>query len=351
MRLDTAFLAEYALAHADGTFYLIGGFLERLTVEATPTVRPHLSVVVRGAFEGDELGRKNVLSLEMVWSKSTPVASDLSVEFQPAEGKASQSLFQCIFAVRDVIIPDRGTLEFVVRHDGSEVARLPLTVNVGPTPEGLHDTEQAFVSPQIRLTLEGLAHQINVQTRRVGYLQKTQLAYAAFARGDLVQAATLFQELIDEDPTNPTPHNNLGFVLLGLRKPEEALKSLQTAASANYPDTPVLYVNLGCAYYDLGDFRSALAHFDRALHERRAAYPSQLWLIAGERRPVVYVDQAPVYVGLVATNAAWAAHRGGESATAWVKLAEASCAVLGDATPSRIELLESLRGLQTLGAG
>ena len=98
------------------------------------------------------------------------------------------------------------------------------------------------------------------------------LAALLLALGDLTAARNsdyrcllaIWQDTVDKRPQNPTAHNNLGNVLAGLGRPDEALQHYRLALRLR-PDYAEAYSNLGNALADLGRTDEALEHYRQAL--------------------------------------------------------------------------------------
>lgn len=89
------------------------------------------------------------------------------------------------------------------------------------------------------------------------------LGLARFQRGDLATAARLVGDSIAIDPRNALSQNNLGAVLLALRRPAEALGAFERALSLNAGYAEAI-VNSGNALVELARPREALERYDRA---------------------------------------------------------------------------------------
>jgi Tetratricopeptide repeat len=343
--IDNAFLAEYALAHDDGTYYVIGGFLERITAPRLPIAHPHISVVVRGRFADDECGRKHRLSLRILWQAETEISSHLSVEFEPESRDGSGSPFQCIFAVRDLVLPAEGQFDFVILHDGQQAARLPLAILASRTPRP--ETVEVFASPVAEGMIRVAAEAILQDSMRSRVSRHLRDGFAAFTAGDMERASQAFREAIAQDASNPVAHNNLGYVLLGQGHPDDALAAFRQAAALGYREMEVLNVNLGCAAYLKAEYEEAFQAFTSCLRETRAGTPSELWLIIDGRLRSMPVQSVGAYVALLAANAAWAALKAGRTAADWVTMARAALEALDENAPGHSTLAESIRILGT----
>ena len=61
----TAFLAEQALAHEDGSLYITSGFLERVQYPAYPISRAQLAVAVHVLVAPEEIRASYVLTVDV----------------------------------------------------------------------------------------------------------------------------------------------------------------------------------------------------------------------------------------------------------------------------------------------
>lgn len=71
---------------------------------------------------------------------------------------------------------------------------------------------------------------------------------------------------IEVDPDFGNPYNDIGSYFIDLGEPAEAVEWLEKATQAPRYETPQFpYFNLGRAYEQLGQYRSAIEAYDRAL--------------------------------------------------------------------------------------
>lgn len=91
MRVELAFLADYAVANPDGKFYVIGGGIQRVESHEYPTTIPLVSLVVRIRYEPEESAKQFPVRLEAfdpagsrlmeiraeLWSRPNPDGPDL----------------------------------------------------------------------------------------------------------------------------------------------------------------------------------------------------------------------------------------------------------------------------------
>jgi tetratricopeptide (TPR) repeat protein len=83
-------------------------------------------------------------------------------------------------------------------------------------------------------------------------------------RGELARAEAAYRRLLEAAPDHAEILNNLGNVLRGLKRSQEALECLEQADRSR-PDHPIILTNLGLALADLGLFEDAAARHRRAL--------------------------------------------------------------------------------------
>jgi Tfp pilus assembly protein PilF len=89
-------------------------------------------------------------------------------------------------------------------------------------------------------------------------------ALAAQQRGDAAAAIDLYRQAIGVRPSDPQLHNNLGMLLRGENRPEEAAESFLAAVTAD-PGYAVAWSNLGMVLDGEGRSEEAVAAFRSAL--------------------------------------------------------------------------------------
>lgn len=102
-----------------------------------------------------------------------------------------------------------------------------------------------------------------------------ELAILYAQGGMLDQAASLYQETLEQSPASALLHNNLGNVLYRLEQHAEALRHYQESLSLDDSD-PLVYVNAARAHLALGQDAEARAAFEKAAARRpsvRNDYP------------------------------------------------------------------------------
>jgi tetratricopeptide (TPR) repeat protein len=96
------------------------------------------------------------------------------------------------------------------------------------------------------------------------------LGIAYFQSGEAQRAVAPLQQALALDPDLPSGHYNLGRILQGLKRYEEAGRHYELAL-ARQPDDPEIHNNLGTLLRAVGRHDEAIAHFRRAL-ERKPDY-------------------------------------------------------------------------------
>jgi tetratricopeptide (TPR) repeat protein len=143
-----------------------------------------------------------------------------------------------------------------------------------------------------------------------------QRSYQAWEARDLQAAHDALKAVIDEFPDVPEAHNNLGFVLLVLGRPVEALAECNRAVELDFERPEIVLANLAACYYILGDTDQAFARFKYCL--TRVTFIEGAWLLGlnGKNTFLQDLQTGVDYVDLMTLNLAWAAHRRGDLAEA-----------------------------------
>ncbi|MFT5685336.1 MAG: tetratricopeptide (TPR) repeat protein [Myxococcota bacterium] len=92
----------------------------------------------------------------------------------------------------------------------------------------------------------------------------TALARLAHQRSDFTEAERLLQAAVAANPQSWLAHHRLGTLFLGLRRPEDAERSLRRAASLSGGKEPTPHTGLAQAYLDLDQPVRALAEAELA---------------------------------------------------------------------------------------
>jgi len=90
--------------------------------------------------------------------------------------------------------------------------------------------------------------------------------------GEYAHAMTALHRVLELEPRIPEAHVNMGFALLGLERPTEALAFFQGAAELQPMQTNAYY-GMALAYEALGDLRMAVETMETFLHlEKESSY-------------------------------------------------------------------------------
>jgi tetratricopeptide (TPR) repeat protein len=102
--------------------------------------------------------------------------------------------------------------------------------------------------------------------------------------GNLEGAAADYQTALRLAPENPDTLNNLGNVLVALKRPDEAVPLFQTVLTAR-PDDARTHYNLGIAFEDQIQWKDAAAEYQRAitLDPRNAQYHHNLGVLMAKQ--------------------------------------------------------------------
>lgn len=104
--------------------------------------------------------------------------------------------------------------------------------------------------------------------------------YEAQRRGDTASALSLYQKAAALDPSNPTPHNDLGILLEGLGRFEEAERSYLQALSLNKSYLKA-HTNLAILYERVGQPDKAIDHWMKRF---QLGEPKDPWTQRAEAR-------------------------------------------------------------------
>jgi Tfp pilus assembly protein PilF len=105
----------------------------------------------------------------------------------------------------------------------------------------------------------------------------TFLAWTYSTLGRYEAAIELCEKAIELDPDFGNPYNDIGAYLIELGRYDEAIPWLEKALAAPRYDAPHYpLLNMGRIYQERGDYRQALAYYDKAL-EREPFYQPAHW--------------------------------------------------------------------------
>ncbi len=140
MRLMYAFLADFALAHPDGKFYVVGGGVSRLLGSGFPFRHPQLSLVVRIEFMPLECGRPHAIEVHAVDGDGRPFAPAMRVDARPErhpEAPTDAVALQFVLNLQNLEMRRPGRYAFSILVDGEQKDSVPLEVAATqPAPPG-----------------------------------------------------------------------------------------------------------------------------------------------------------------------------------------------------------------------
>jgi tetratricopeptide (TPR) repeat protein len=103
----------------------------------------------------------------------------------------------------------------------------------------------------------------------------TFLAWTYSTLGRYEAAIELCEQAIEVDPDFGNPYNDIGAYLIELNRPEEAIPWLEKALAASRYEAPHFpLLNLGRVYQARGDYRQALAYYNKALAQEPFYQPA-----------------------------------------------------------------------------
>ena len=280
MRAVFALLCDYALAHRDRKFYIVGGGITAVNVSRVPSEPVSLSLAVRVEALPEESGRPHTLRLQMLDPNGNRIIRTPDVILSPAASQDPITLgFVLNFAA--VSFHVSGTHTLVLLQSDAELLRLPFNVVHRPVVGG--------------------AYPIND-------LQEIHRAFALFLEGDIAQSEAVTKSFLERYPTSGVAHNNLGFILLARAQPAAAVRELQAAKDNGFDRSDILAFNMGCARYLLGEVQEALALFRQCLSAEPFSGRSVLLGLTGDELTFAQpLASAGEYTSLVALNAGWSA--------------------------------------------
>lgn len=284
MQVTFATLADYAMAHPDGRFYITGADIQSLA----PGQYQRLSLAVRIRLDEDDLGRERPIEITSVGPGGEPFVKPFKAVVKapaatPADG--SPATFPFVYNIEEVRLQVAGEHCFLVSSDGVELARVSFVV----TPE-------VNVAP----------------AQTTGWQAELDQATALYNAGDLALAIARLNEIVTRYPDLAVAHNNLGFVLLTAGRVNEGLSELVRARELNFDRTELLFVNLAVAYYLSGVYAEAVSLLSQAKQGALFPGPSILLGLDGDRSFVQHLATAGDYADLIWLNLAWAAFRAGD---------------------------------------
>lgn len=312
-------LADYALAHPDGKLYITGGGLGILRVPAVPYTIPHVSLAAVVEFDSAECGRPHSLRIKTAGPGGDPFLRDFEIWLLPrqvADAPDMPILVPMVYNVENVLLPRAG--------------RYALSL-VWPTG--------SYALPDFGV----------VKVEQPGsedWTALNNLGKLAWANEQLEEALEAFRNVTRTHPGFAESHNNLGFVLLELGRPDEAKQAFIEAQRLSFEHPELLEANMACCEYLLGHADIALNGFSACYRVRSMPGPASLFELAGDQLRRRRLASAGDYAELMASNAAWSAYRAGlvDDARTWLEAASASARATGSELPGVTELRRFLPG-------
>lgn len=284
MKPTVFFLADYAIAHSDGKFYVTGGFLRKVALPFLPAEYAHLSLGVRIEFEQQEMSGQYLIEIQSQGPGTSGFVKPYSLRYRPGSvSNDDPPVLQFVYQMEEVPFARPGRHTLSLRVDEVEVASLGFDVEVttgaGPTAD------------ELALML--------------------QLGVTAFSRGEKDEAEAIFKEILKVQPTSAAAINNVAFVHLAQGRPQEALGEFQEAAGLEFDMPELLNANIACCHYLLGEFQRAQELFAQSAAESLVSARSVLFGIDDQELFTVHLESASEYIGLMFLNASWSALKAG----------------------------------------
>jgi hypothetical protein len=131
MKLQFAFLADFALANADGKIYVLGGGFDTIYASVLPVRHPHLSLVMNLQFAASETGRTYAIEIQPRDGTGAPFLQVTTIQASPQrnlQAPTSPVIFQSVLNFQGVQLRAPGEHTFAILVDGQELAVVPLRV-------------------------------------------------------------------------------------------------------------------------------------------------------------------------------------------------------------------------------
>ena len=135
MRIIDAFLADAAHLTGEGRLNCLGGFLEVLTVNSLPVLRPLICVIIRLELAGEDMGATHIVDVRLLDPAGNPMLPSAltKLDCTGMQGIARIAIFN---RATDIEFPSPGQYVFTVHIDGIEARRLPLSIQVPEVRRG-----------------------------------------------------------------------------------------------------------------------------------------------------------------------------------------------------------------------
>lgn len=131
MKLQFAFLADFALAHPDGKIYVLGGGFDTIYASDLPVRHPHLALVLNLQFAATETGRTYAIEIRPHDSTGAPFLQVTTIQASPQrnlQAPTAPVTFQSVLNFQGVQLRAIGEHSFSIVVDGQELAVVPLRV-------------------------------------------------------------------------------------------------------------------------------------------------------------------------------------------------------------------------------
>jgi hypothetical protein len=131
MKLQFAFLADFALAHPDGKIYVLGGGFDTIFASELPVRHPHLALVMNLQFAPTETGRTYAIEVRPQDSGGEPFLAATTIQATPQRNLQAPSApvtFQSVLNYQGVQLRAPGEHKFSIVVDGQELVAVPLRV-------------------------------------------------------------------------------------------------------------------------------------------------------------------------------------------------------------------------------
>jgi hypothetical protein len=321
-----AVLADFAQAHHDGRFQIVGGGVRSLTFPVFPARLERISLALALDFTPDQVpgqDQKALLSIDSSDPGGDPFVPRAATTPRPLpiDAASSQLSFSMVANWTNLVFTAPGMYWFVVSFREKEISRVPLLIEQGQPPVEID------LRPWELALYEGVT---------------------AFNAGQVDLARSHFERLTKSFPGVAEAWNNLGFVQLTSGASKRAYENFVRARDLGFAKPEIMAVNLGCAAYVRGEYVDAVNHFSEAIRTQTISGPAILYAITRAGLNVIQVTDARTFLSLAFLNLAWTEARQGDVDTAKMALASArDIASTADAEPPQW-LLDSAEELGAL---
>ena len=285
-------LAESAIAHDDGTFSILGGGIDRRSYPEFPAIVPQLSLACKLLFDHSETGTEHSIEIRALNPKLELFLPLFGLVVVPRPGPAEddgRASISFAYNMRDTVYAEPGTYRFGIWTMSHELGGTELRLlRSAPQPQAPDNT------------LAGAL----------------QIGFRAFMTGDKVEAARIFQRLVERFPDSPDAHNNLGFTLLAQSRPSEAASLFTVALSKKPQYRELVEANLAVCHFLMGDYLRAADMFQGLMPMPLKSPGSVLFAVGRSDHQLVQLVSPTDYLALMALNASRSALRAGDQSRA-----------------------------------